>query len=120
MRLDLNQLLSHLLQGSLAIRPVEPHRSRPLLQSSGHQQRRQGGDQAIQDPSPTLSPLDSFPRLRCSLLEEMRVPAAHLGLELVGNVRSAEFIPLLGDDELKGQMQQEITELVSDALELSL
>ena len=50
----------------------------------------------------------------------MRMTPAHLALESVGHVVRRELAALLGDDELQGQMEQQVAELVPDGVALAL
>ena len=47
-------------------------------------------------------------------VEQVRMAPPHLALEPVGDVVGGELAPLLGDHELKGQVEQQIAQLAPD------
>jgi hypothetical protein len=50
----------------------------------------------------------------------MRVPAAHLALQMVGHLLGSELLPLFRDHHLEGQVKQEIAHLAADGGGLAL
>ena len=114
LRLHLGELLAHLGRGPRGIRPVEPHRRRPLLEPVGLEQRGQRTGDPGERPSPSLLALDPLPRFRVAQGEQVRMPAAHLVLEGGRDVIRGELAALLRDHELEREVQQEIAQLVAD------
>ena len=49
-----------------------------------------------------------------SQVEEVGMPASHLRLELVGHLVGGELAQLLGQDQLQGQVEQQVAQLVPD------
>jgi hypothetical protein len=68
---------------------------------------------------PALATFDLFPRLCTTEIKQVWVTAAHLRLELVSYVGGGEISQFFRNDELKGQMQQEVAQLSADLSDLS-
>src|SRR5204863_2978564 len=91
-----------------------------LLQPKRLEQGRKRRNDAVQRPTPALPAFDPLPRLRLAEVEEMRMPAAHLDLEILGHLRGREFLPLLRDHQLKGKVKQQIAQLTANDIALAL
>ncbi len=63
--------------------------------------------------------LDALPWLSVAQLEQVGVAPAHLVLQLAGYVVAGELAQLFGDDELKGQVKQQVADFSADLTGLS-
>ena len=102
-----------LASGPAASGQSNPTDGRALLQPIGPEQRRQRRHDAGERPPSPLPPLDPLPRLgRRPGRRDAGWRRRILRLELVGDVVGGELAALLGDHELKGQMEQQVAQLV--------
>src|SRR5207247_9472320 len=67
-----------------------------------------------------LLPFDPFPRLSVSQVEEVRVAPPHLVLQPRGHLVGGELAELFGDDELEGEMQHQVAQLVTNRARFAL
>jgi hypothetical protein len=63
--------------------------------------------------------LDPLPWLSVAQLKQVRVAPPHLGFELPGYLVAGKLAKLLGDDELKGQVKQQVANFSADRIGLS-
>jgi hypothetical protein len=66
-----------------------------------------------------LAPLDPFPRLSLTEIEQVGMTPPHLGFELLRHLPAGELPALLPNDELEGQVEQQITQLSLDLPDLA-
>ena len=118
--LDLREFLAHLRQRARRVVPVEPHAGGTLLQPIRHQQLGQGGRQAVERATTSFPPLELFPRLTWPEVEEVGMPPLHLAHQALGGFLGRGLAPLLGDDELPREVQEEVAEFLSNGLGIVL
>ncbi len=116
-RLHLVQLFPYLGQGPGGVGPVEAHSGHAVLDAISLQQRIQSRRQTAQHACGfwSLAGLERLPILALAATEEMRMPTDHLALEALYDGSATEVPGLLGQHDLKGQVQQQISQLPLEA-----
>ena len=69
--------------------------------------------------APAFPSLDLLPWLSVAQVEQVGVAPTHLLLQLAGYLVAGKLAQLLGDDELKGQVKQEVADFSPDLTGLS-
>ena len=119
LRLDLGQLLSHLLRRSGRVGPVETDPGGALLETEGHQQLGKGGRKSVEQPARVSSgaafpELELLPPLLLALLEKMGMTPLHFGFEPVGDFVGGEVARFLTQHELPGKVEHQVGDFVPD------
>jgi alanine racemase len=109
---DLLELLVDLFQRAVVVRPVESHSRGAVLEPEGAVQPRQTHGQAVDDRFALLR-LHLLPRPPLTALVEMRMASLHLRDEPIDDIMEVEGSPLLGDDRVEEDLQEEIAQLLA-------
>ncbi len=112
--LDLRQFFADLGDRTGRVGPVEPDGRRPFAEPIREEQFGQVGREPIEDPAGPFLLFQRFPRFLRAKIEEVRMAPLHLGLEIRGHLVRRELGLLLRQDQLPGQMQEQVSHFPAD------